>query len=157
MTHGTWQNSQASMLTVENKNKDIYCKKPKYGVFLVCPVFRDIPISVNHTVNTFIILHEFTFFILLLWKKMLKFMFVEFLGIWGLKFDSILWPQCELQMSSDQVWTCRFQIRYISSCISFNGAFVLPSSSAFPCIKLLSGYPELTLVMGFSIGLCKIW
>ena len=99
---------------------------------------------------------SFTFFILLLWKnQMLKFMFVEF-WIWELKFDSILWPHCELQMSPDQVWTCRFRIRYISSCISFNGAFVLPSSSSFPCIKLLSGYPVLTLVKGFSIRLCKI-
>jgi hypothetical protein len=85
------------------------------------------------------------------WKKqMLKFMFVEFLGIWELKFDSILWPHCELQMSSDQVWTCRFRIRYISSCISFNGAFVLPSF-VFPCIKLLSGYPA-----DFSYGVFNL-
>ena len=34
MTHGTWQNSQASMVSVKIRIKTFIAKNPKYGVFL---------------------------------------------------------------------------------------------------------------------------
>ena len=33
MTHGTWQNSQASMVSVKIRIKTFIAKNPKYGVF----------------------------------------------------------------------------------------------------------------------------
>ena len=38
MTHGTWQNSQASMVTVEKGIKTFIVKNPNMGCFFVCLV-----------------------------------------------------------------------------------------------------------------------
>ena len=42
MTHGKWQNSQASMVTVEIRIKTLIVKTQIWGVFFVCPILGNL-------------------------------------------------------------------------------------------------------------------